>query len=184
MNYKFSAEVHCKFIPGLENIIHVTKGGNHEQLGDRTFGLFMDIESFHMFVLEPNSPLHQRSDKIACTEGDWVTISVEVRQIEEDPATLRYTTKVNDTPIHTATYLASYAANGEEFQVFVSDDFYNAASKSYVRNFVYQTFEEIPSCGTDPCAGLENCETIINGCDISPVRNNLLATVTSGIVSI
>lgn len=39
-------------------------------------------------------------------------------------------------------------------------------------------------CETDPCAGLENCETIVNGCSVFPVKDNLVTTVTSGRVSI
>ena len=64
-------------------------------------------------------------------------------------------------------------------QIFVdvSNEFaWPAAYDHLVRNFYHQDI----ACA-DPCFGKENCETIVNECEIFPVRNQQLTTVEASL---
>ncbi|CAG5104948.1 Oidioi.mRNA.OKI2018_I69.chr1.g1697.t1.cds [Oikopleura dioica] len=84
------------------------------------------------------------SDDYECVPGEWTTISVEVRQEEADPSTLRFTMKMGDTQLHSGTYAATEELKSYDLQVFVGNPWVNSATGMLVRNFYYQTFEEIP----------------------------------------
>ncbi|CAG5104817.1 Oidioi.mRNA.OKI2018_I69.chr1.g1570.t1.cds [Oikopleura dioica] len=61
------------------------------------------------------------------------------------------------------------------YEVFVSSSYFDPAYASFVRNFIYQTFEDLPFC-EDPCAWRETCTTFVDSCAITPAQNNLRAT--------
>ena len=126
----------------------MTRGNNAQSLGDRTFGLWKrkgQDTKLHFTVTDPaDLSQFQYSGDYECAPGQWATFSVEVRQEEADPSTLRFTTKMDETQLHTGTYAATEELKSYDLQVFVSNDFMASATGMLVRNFYYQTFEEIP----------------------------------------
>ena len=118
---------------------------------------------------------------LTSTEGDWNTYSVEVNQVVGSPSTLEYFVRVDGTQIGTGTYDASGAFSSGDLYAKVSNNLHASATHTSVKNFYYQTFADIPACATDPCAGLSDCTAIVDGCEISPAANTLVATVSAAL---
>ena len=137
-----------------QNLFLVTINGDMNELGDRTFGLWQlpDDPLLHLAVSDPNGDNGvKRVDEFSCNDGEWATYSVEVSQVSGAPSTLQYTTKINGNDLHTSTYAASVAPKNSDLQVFVAnnDPHHNPATGYSVKNFFYQTFEEVPPCALE-----------------------------------
>ena len=144
LNYKFSADVFCtKTMPVGEgfNIFHVTAGGNIGSPGDRQFALLRNWNS-QKLALNINYPkvgvYPVKVSHLDCEDGSWNTYSVEVRQVEGSPETLKYVVSIDGNIIEEGTYDQSAAVSSGDLKVFVADDWFNAATDFHVKNFFYQ----------------------------------------------
>ena len=172
LNYKFSAEILCNKNGNSENIIYVT-AGDHGDVGSRQFALFVSQEhKIHFAVTNPYFGGKQHASNVECADGSWNTYSVQVRQVEGSPEQLKYVVLIDGNQIAEGTYASNDAYTVGDLEVFFSNWWSAAAATDYhVKNFFYQRFED---CYSDPCDGLQDCQTIINGCEIAPVRNGVL----------
>ena len=168
-NYKFSADVLCNHNMPLGeylNIFQVTSGGTP---GSRQFALWRNID---------NQKLHftvgQGQDKeffnFDCEHGSWVTFSLQVREVEGSPGTLRHVWSLDGVKITEKSMDSSEAFTSGDLAVFLSFSQWKPATQLSVKNFFYQTLDD---CNVDPCENLDNCQTIINGCEYTPVRNRV-----------
>jgi len=127
------------------NIIHVTAGGDLGGLGDRTFTMarMPASNTMYMTVTDPTRPWNHKWTPISCTQGEWNTYSVEVRQHEDDSSMLVYQMKKDLTLIHESTFQVSRGKTSGPLQVFTSNPFDGVATEYSLRNFYYQTFETV-----------------------------------------
>lgn len=150
VNYKFSAEIFCAHNMPLStddtwfNIIHVTAGGDLGGLGDRTFTMarMPASHTMYMTVTDPNRPWNHKYKQISCTQGEWNTYALEVRQLEDDASTLRYSMTMDGNEFFGQTYAVSDGKTSGALKVFTSNPFDGVASEYSLRNFFYETFEE------------------------------------------
>ena len=80
---------------------------------------------------------------LRCTPGEWKTFTLEVRQSEASPMTLRYVASINGKEVKSEAYPVSGSLSTGEIKFYVSNPWDDAATGYSVRNFFYQTFEEI-----------------------------------------
>jgi len=150
VNYKFSAEIFCAHNMPLStndtwfNIIHVTTGGDLGGLGDRTFTMarMPASNTMYMTVTDPQRPWNHKWKTIGCTQGEWNTYSVEVRQETYDSSLLIYQMKKDGALIHEYDYDVNQGKTSGPLKVFTSNPFDGVATEYSLRNFYYQTFEE------------------------------------------
>ena len=136
------------------NIFHVTAGKDRGSPGDRQFALFRNWNSQKLSIhinypkvgVYPHKVFH-----LDCEDGSWNTYSVEVRQVEGSQA-LIYIVSMDGNIIESGSFDQSAAVSSGDLKVFVSDDWYPAATDFLVKNFFYQTFKYCSS--TDPCSCL------------------------------
>ncbi|CAG5104781.1 Oidioi.mRNA.OKI2018_I69.chr1.g1535.t1.cds [Oikopleura dioica] len=189
LNYKMSADVFCADLYTVSNpwinIAHVTGGDDHSSPGSRNFAIWRHPREnkLHFHTNNPNGNHNDHSDytPFVCTPGEWNTFTIEVRQAEEAPLALRYTVSIDGAEVKTGLYSSTGALTSGDLQFFVGDPWYNAASGYFVRNFIYQTFEDrVVSCD-DPCEGEENCVSVVDSCGVNPTKNTEVATAPAAL---
>ncbi|CAG5091188.1 Oidioi.mRNA.OKI2018_I69.PAR.g12907.t1.cds [Oikopleura dioica] len=191
LNYKLSVDVLCSHMMPLDgqwkNIFHVTGGENYGQPGDRTFAMFRNRNENKLLIVanDPNGSNHQSIRYVDCNDGEWNTYSLEVRQDETSINILKYAIFIDGVEIDAGLYSKDGALTEGDLKVFVSDDYYDSALTFPVRNFFYQTFDEIEEVAcensTDPCDGLENCTTVVDSCPINPKKNVEVGTISASL---
>ena len=176
LNYKVSADILCSQKPEettWRNIVDIRNDPYAEGLiGNRMFTIHVSPLNgeLEISVADPNLIHNRKLFQQPCTFGEWNTYSVEVRRMESNQSKLKYVVSIDGVLAAEGNYDAIDAYSAGDLLAFASNDIIAPASNTAVKNFFYQTFED---CNFDPCAGLEDCQTIINGCAAAPVRKRV-----------
>ncbi|CAG5102667.1 Oidioi.mRNA.OKI2018_I69.chr1.g412.t1.cds [Oikopleura dioica] len=183
--YKASAEVFCSHEKAVsasnQTILRLGAGGDIGAPGDRTFLLMRNANGngVHVVVNFPGDWSHQRYVIHDCIENEWNTYAVEVTVLEG--STLSYVATVDGVTVMDGTYDSSGAKTTGDLTAFVAGQYNEPATGFNVRNFFYQILDATPACAVDPCDGVENCFSFVDGCAIAPIQNNVLETVPAAV---
>ena len=147
LKFKASADVMCNLNMPLDgqwrNVLHMTGGGALGDIGDRTFAIFRKQRQNELYITvnDPTGAHNERFFSVACSDGEWNNYSVEVRQLEDNPANVKFTLKQDETVVGEGEYPASGAYSSGDLEAWTSSDWMESASSYFVRNFIFQTFE-------------------------------------------
>jgi len=186
VNYKVSAEIFCAHNMPLngqwKNVVQLTAGQTIGNVGDRTFAVFRypSENRMYMTVTDPNLHKFEKVMPLDCTEGEWNTYSVEVRQQEDAPMHVRYTMFQDDVEVFSSGYDANAGYDGS-LKAYASNPWMESASEYSLRNFYFQTFNEVACTSSDPCDGLADCTAIVGSCGVAPTKGTLASTVSASL---
>ena len=160
-------------------VVRVTNGAASGSPGHRQFAIYRKPGA-NTYEVDHNdrvgSGKHMNVASVDCTEGEWN--SFDVLQTENSFGFVSYSVKMDGNEILSGSYAPEFTPTTGSFSFFAADGLLYAAESYKIKNFFYHAIEPTPSaCDSDPCAGLENCTTLVNGCAIHPSMNNVLGTV-------
>jgi hypothetical protein len=178
--YRVSADVKCGAVPDdWAAIAHINTGSRWDVLGDRYFGLFASPEGEGEGSLKFNGPLKSGDKEMItvwpnCVPGEWNTYTVEQTYVDQHE--LELTLSVDGEVLATETVSIDDVYTGD-LNVDVAGDWHDAAEGFKIKNFFHLTYDA-PTCEPeDPCADLDNCDTLVDSCSVVPKYNTQIGTV-------
>ncbi|CAG5104970.1 Oidioi.mRNA.OKI2018_I69.chr1.g1718.t1.cds [Oikopleura dioica] len=186
VNFKSSIDIQCSHgMPNGRwlNIFHISAGGEIGQPGDRFFAAwrFPHDERLHFALGAPEGGFAKYKN-LNCVDGEWNKYTLEQRQVPDSLNTVMLIFSRDDEVLLTGYYGVKDVFTGS-VDVFLSrrPSLREIASDYAVRKFYYQKFPEIEpeECTnrSDPCKGLENCQTFIDSCTSNPSTTNKIGTI-------
>ena len=172
------------------NFVQVTNMALDGNAGQRFFALYRrpDSQAILLSFADPERcKFFSQSDDFECVPGEWNTFKLEQRQDKNDPALTNIVVSIDDNIVAERVVATHRVLEGDELNVFASNSWNDAAKDYSIRNFFYQTFDEIKyeQCvAVDPCDGKTDCMTFVGSCEMNPSFNNKCGTVTAEINSV
>ncbi|CAG5104849.1 Oidioi.mRNA.OKI2018_I69.chr1.g1601.t1.cds [Oikopleura dioica] len=186
VNHVTSVDVLCTYVESSSymNFVQITNESMDGNPGNRFFVVNRRPDSQGITVTFNNpdaSRYMSGTTPFECVPGEWYTFQLEQRQDEANPAVTNMVVTINGDVVKEVSTATSGVINGGEFKVMASNKWNSAAEDYSIRNFYYQTFEEVPYC-FDPCDGEDgNCQTLVDSCEINPSQNNQLDSITASV---
>ncbi|CAG5104800.1 Oidioi.mRNA.OKI2018_I69.chr1.g1554.t1.cds [Oikopleura dioica] len=189
VNHVTSVDVLCTHVESSTgmNFVHMTNMAMSGNAGQRFFALYRqpDCQSISLSFAYPEiCKFFSQADDFECVPGEWNTFKLEQRQDENDPALTNIVVSIDDTIVAERVAATHRVLKGDELNVYASNKWNDAAVDYSIRNFFYQTFDEInyePCVAVDPCEGKNDCTTFVDSCEMQPSYKNQCGRVTAEI---